>query len=78
VLFQVGEEIGTAEQLPADVRATLERAGVVDVRAPHADVLPGLFVAVPPPGADAEALVHALGVLPSVRNAEREELREAF
>ena len=78
VVFQVGEEVQTAEQLPADVRATLERAGAVDVHAPHADVLPGLFVAVPPPGADADALARALSVLPSVRSAERDELREAF
>lgn len=77
VVFQLADE-HDAEQLPADVRAVLAQAGVVDVKSPHPDVLPGLFVAVVPADVDADALVRDLAALPAVRNAEPDQLQGTF
>ena len=67
-----------AHVLPDEVGALLASYGEVDARAPHPDVLPGLFVATVPGDVDAADLVERLKALPAVRDAELEQLREAF
>jgi hypothetical protein len=76
LLIQLEQGSG-ASTLPAGVLATLQAAGVADVRASHPE-LPGLFIAAVPDSVSAEDLAARLQGQPGIRHVEVERLRSTF
>ncbi|MDQ3810928.1 MAG: hypothetical protein M3336_11610 [Chloroflexota bacterium] len=77
IVIQVASQGEQSPDLPEQVRGVLEAAGECQVWMPHPDVLPGLYVATIPPGADGQQLVDRLRSLSVVRDAELDRTREA-
>jgi hypothetical protein len=78
IIVQLADASTQSVKLPADVQAALDEAGAIDARAPHPDVLPGLYVVTVPGHADVDRIVKRLSALPGVRHVELDQTREGL
>jgi len=77
LLIQLADQAAASQSLPAAALATLQAAGVTDVRPSHPE-LPGLYLASVPDTVNADDLVAKLQGVPGIRHVDVERFRSAF